>query len=184
MVTAGIDVGSATTKTVLFKPGEGIITSNVISTGAVAKRLRRRWIGIERDDGNAADAEARISSVKPLPKDSLEPLPAKRTEPRVPFGTIVELGIVEPGTRLVDERRRFRAEVRADGTLALAGRDELRGSIHQLGAEVQGKSACNGWTFWHIEAEGKLKPIDDLRRQARQHLGLKSERPVVLVAAE
>ncbi|MGI9422050.1 MAG: site-specific DNA-methyltransferase [Hyphomicrobiaceae bacterium] len=154
------------------------------TTGAVAKRLQRKWIGIERDPGYAADAEARIASVQPLPKDAIEPLPAKRTEPRVPFGTIVELGILEPGTRLVDERRRFRAEVRADGTLTLAGRHELRGSIHRLGAEVQGKSACNGWTFWHVEAEGKLKPIDVFRQQARRHLGLKSDRPVVIVAAE
>ncbi|MAI47776.1 MAG: site-specific DNA-methyltransferase [Hyphomicrobiaceae bacterium TMED74] len=142
------------------------------TTGAVAKRLGRKWIGIERDAGYAKDAEARIKRVQALSPDEIEPLPTKRTEPRVPFGTIIELGILEPGTRLVDERRRYRAEVRADGTLALSGEAGVRGSIHRLGAEVQGKSACNGWTFWHFEAEGKLKPIDVLRGEARRQLGL------------
>ncbi|MCB1512883.1 MAG: site-specific DNA-methyltransferase, partial [Hyphomicrobiaceae bacterium] len=89
--------------------------------------------------------------------------------------------MLEPGVRLVDERRRYRAEVRSDGTLALAGR---QGSIHRIGAEVQGKSACNGWTFWHFEAEGKLRPIDVLRQQARKELGLSRGEPVVLLAAE
>ena len=154
------------------------------TTGAVAKRLGRQWIGVERDEGYAKDAMARIAGVETLAPDVIAPLPAKRSEPRVPFGTIVELGMLEPGTRLVDERRRFRAEVRADGTLALAGQRNVRGSIHRLGAEVQGKSACNGWTFWHFEAEGKLEPIDVLRQQARRRLGLKSMEPVVIMAAE
>jgi len=151
------------------------------TTGAVAKRLGRKWIGIERDTGYALDAQRRIDRVVPLGPDEIAPLPAKRTEPRVPFGTIVELGILEPGTRLVDERRRFRADVRADGTLALSGRNAVRGSIHRLGAEVQGKAACNGWTFWHFEAEGKLKPIDVLRQEARQQLGLVEKRPKVIL---
>ena len=152
------------------------------TTGAVAKRLGRKWIGIERDAGYAKDAEARIKRVQALSPDEIEPLPTKRTEPRVPFGTIIELGILEPGTRLVDERRRYRAEVRADGTLALSGEAGVRGSIHRLGAEVQGKSACNGWTFWHFEAEGKLKPIDVLRGEARRQLGLsKSSEPKVIL---
>ena len=152
------------------------------TTGAVAKRLGRKWIGIERDAGYAKDAETRIKRVQALSPDEIEPLPTKRTEPRVPFGTIIELGILEPGTRLVDERRRYRAEVRADGTLALSGEAGVRGSIHRLGAEVQGKSACNGWTFWHFEAEGKLKPIDVLRGEARRQLGLsKSSAPKVIL---
>ncbi len=155
------------------------------TTGAVAKKLGRKWIGVERDAGYAKDAEARIKRVRQLSPDDIEPLPTKRTEPRVPFGTIIELGILEPGTRLVDERRRYRAEVRADGTLALSGEAGARGSIHRLGAEVQGKSACNGWTFWHFEAEGKLKPIDVLRSEARRQLGLsKPSVPNVILTAK
>ncbi len=150
------------------------------TTGAVAKRLGRDWIGIERDLQYATHAAQRIKKVKPLAEDAVAISRSKRAEPRVPFGTIVELGIVAPGTRLFDEKRRFKAEVRADGSLAFKG---LQGSIHRLGAEVQGKSACNGWTFWHIEAGGKLKSIDLLRQQARRELGL-GEPPRITFAGE
>jgi len=141
------------------------------TTGAVAKRLGRQWIGIERDPDYAAKAELRIEKVKPVAEETLAVTPSKRAEPRVPFGTIVELGLVPAGSRLVDEKRRFSAEVRADGSLAFKNR---QGSIHRLGAELQGKSACNGWTFWHIEKRGKLQSIDDLRIKARRKLRLES----------
>jgi len=150
------------------------------TTGAAARRLGRRWLGIERDPGYAAAAQARIDKVRPLPPSSLEVVRGKRAEPRVPFGIIVELGILEPGRELTDEDGRIRAEVRADGTLAVAGR---QGSIHRLGAELQGKTACNGWTFWHFEAEGRRRPIDALREQAKRQLGLAPTFPA-LVAAE
>jgi modification methylase len=150
------------------------------TTGAAAKRLGRRWLGIEREAAYAAAARARIDKVRPLPPSALETARGKRGEPRVPFGTIVELGILEPGRELTDERGGIRAEVRADGTLAVAGR---QGSIHRLGAELQGKAACNGWTFWHFEVEGQRKPIDALREVAKRQLGL--ARPFgALVAAE
>ncbi len=149
------------------------------TTGAVARRLGRKWIGIERDKDYAAVARARIDKVRPLPPSSLEVAKGKRGEPRVPFGTIIELGILEPGRELTDERRRIRAEVKADGTLAAQGQ---QGSIHRLGAQMQGKAACNGWTYWHYEVEGKLKPIDALREVAKRQLGL--ARPSGIVAAE
>ena len=139
------------------------------TTGAVAKRLGRRWLGIERDASYARLAEdahrQRSSAAAAVARDDA----FETVEPRVPFGTIIELGILEPGVSLFDERRRVRAEVRADGTLAHAGQ---QGSIHRLGAELQGKTACNGWTYWHFEAEGKLKPIDLLRHEAKRQLGL------------
>ncbi|MGI9403989.1 MAG: site-specific DNA-methyltransferase, partial [Hyphomicrobium sp.] len=103
---------------------------------------------------------------------------SKRAEPRVPFGTIVELGILKPGAMLLDARARIRAEVKADGTVTHGGH---QGSIHRLGALVQGKSACNGWTFWHYEAEGTLKPIDSLRDEAKRQLGLVNA-PMVVAA--
>jgi modification methylase len=149
------------------------------TTGAVARRLGRKWIGIERDKDYAAVARARIDKVRPLPPSSLEVAKGKRGEPRVPFGTIIELGILEPGRELTDERGRIRAEVKADGTLAAQGQ---QGSIHRLGAQMQGKAACNGWTYWHYEVEGKLKPIDALREVAKRQLGL--ARPSGIVAAE
>jgi modification methylase len=150
------------------------------TTGAVAKQLGRRWLGIERDQTYAAAAEKRISRVRPHSPSALETAKSKRHEPRVPFGTIIELGILEPGITLTDERGNIRAEVRADGTLAIAGR---QGSIHRLGAEVQGKAACNGWTYWHYEVEGRRKPIDVLREDARLRLGLSGHLPA-LDAAE
>jgi modification methylase len=145
------------------------------TTGAAARRLGRRWLGIERDPVYAEAAAERIANVRPLPVAALETAKSKRAEPRIPFGTIIELRILEPGIVLTDERGRLRAEVKADGTLSLAGR---QGSIHRLGAEVQGKAACNGWTFWHYEAQGVLKPIDVLREQARRRLGLAPPMPL------
>jgi modification methylase len=150
------------------------------TTGAVARRLGRRWLGIELDPNYAAAARARIARVRPYPPSALETARAKRLEPRVAFGTIVELGILEPGVTLTDEQGGRAAEVKADGTLTAAGR---QGSIHRLGAELQGKAACNGWTFWHYEVEGQRKPIDALRAEARRQLGL-SAGPIALVAAE
>jgi modification methylase len=148
------------------------------TTGAVAKRLGRRFIGIERDGDYARAAEERIRAVRPLASSALEAVKSKRGEPRVPFGAIVELGIIKPGAPLYDERRRIRAEVKADGSLAVPG---SQGSIHRLGAIVQGKAACNGWTFWHFEAGGRLQPIDALRDEAKRQLGLAGG-PIVIAA--
>lgn len=118
------------------------------TTGAVAKRLGRHWLGIERDPDYAAAAAERIAKVKTHTPETLDIVRSKRAEPRVPFGTIIELGIISAGSRLYDPSARIEAEVRADGTLAWRG---AQGSIHRLGAQVQGKAACNGWTFWHFE---------------------------------
>ena len=148
------------------------------TTGAVAKRLGRRSIGIERDPDYARAAMERLSAVRPLSASALETQRGRRQEPRVAFGQLVELGLIEPGAALYDERGIVKAEVRADGTLACAG---SQGSIHKMGALAQGRPACNGWTYWHYRAEGgharaptgrKLLPIDVLRIKARQALGL------------
>jgi modification methylase len=137
------------------------------TTGAVARRLGRKFIGIEREEGYAAAANKRIAKVVPLPPDAIEVTKSKRAEPRVPFGAIVERGLIEPGTTLYDPRKRFAALVRADGTLEC--KDEA-GSIHKMGARVQGLEACNGWTFWHINVDGDLRPIDILRQQVRAEM--------------
>jgi modification methylase len=155
------------------------------TTGAVAEKLGRRWIGIERDADYVKAAEERIAKVRKLSTSALETQKSKRAEPRVPFGAIVELGMLVPGSALFDERKRVRAEVKADGTLAVPG---SQGSIHRLGAIVQGKTACNGWTYWHYEKEGKLTPIDSLREKAKVELGLSAplkkpgSRPIIIAA--
>ncbi|HKH80746.1 MAG TPA: site-specific DNA-methyltransferase [Methylovirgula sp.] len=146
------------------------------TTGAVAKRLGRSFIGIERDECYAAAARARIAAVAPLPEAAIAAAPSKRTQPRVAFASVVEAGLVEAGEILVDERKRHRALVRADGTLALAGSTlAIVGSIHKVGALAQGLPACNGWTFWHVERAGKLAPIDALRTTIREALKTAAE---------
>jgi modification methylase len=138
------------------------------TTGAVAKRLGRHFVGIERDEAYAAAARARIAAVTPLDNVAIAAAPHRRAEPRVPFLAVVEAGCVAPGESLTDERRRHLAVVRADGTLALG---PAIGSIHKIGALAQGLPACNGWTFWHAERGGGLVPIDAFRSQLRAALG-------------
>ncbi len=141
------------------------------TTGAVARKLRRRFIGLERDPAYAAIARKRIAEIVPLLIEDVAPKPAKRSEPRIPFGVLIETGLLQPGTMLSDHSGRVRARVHADGTLSAAGaQGEHRGSIHKVGAAVQGAPACNGWTYWHFDGEGGRRPIDDLRRQVRDGL--------------
>jgi modification methylase len=134
------------------------------TTGAVAKRLGRSFIGIEREKGYARAAEKRIAAIAPLPQATLEPLQTAREAPRVPFAALVERGLVAAGQRLVDARRRHAALVRPDGAVALG---DVVGSIHRVGAVAQGLEACNGWTFWHVETRRGLTSIDALRAQFR-----------------
>lgn len=137
------------------------------TTGAVAKRLRRRFIGLERDADYAAVADRRIACITPADDAEMVSTPAKRAQPRIPFGWLIERGILEPGATLTDVNRRFSARVRADGTLITS---DFRGSIHQVGAYVQRAPACNGWQFWCTEVRGRLVPIDVLRQQIRTEM--------------
>ncbi|MFA5970365.1 MAG: site-specific DNA-methyltransferase [Sphingomonas sp.] len=145
------------------KPGDVVLDPffGTGTTGAVAKRLGRHWIGIEREDGYIEAAQERIAAALPLDESSLVTMQSPKAAPRVAFGTIVENGMLVPGTVLTDARRRFSAVVRADGSV-ISG-DHI-GSIHKVGSLVQKAPACNGWTFWHYEAEDGVKPIDALRQ--------------------
>ncbi|WP_159590621.1 site-specific DNA-methyltransferase [Chelativorans xinjiangense] len=151
------------------KPGDVVLDPFFGSgtTGAVAKRLGRRFIGIERDPDYIEAARQRIAAIEPLDDENLTLMTGKRAEPRVAFVSLIETGLVKPGTQLFDHKKRWAANVRADGTLAIG---HEAGSIHRLGARVQGLDACNGWTFWHFEEAGALRPIDELRQVARQSL--------------
>ncbi len=135
------------------------------TTGAVARRLGRHYLGIEREAGYAAVAEARIRAVEPLAAADRAVTADPRAAPRIPFGALVETGMLRPGAMLTDRSRRYSARVRADGSLALEG--GRSGSIHQLGAAVQGVPSCNGWTFWHVEQRGSLVSIDSMREDYR-----------------
>jgi modification methylase len=148
------------------KPGDVVLDPffGTGTTGAVAKKLGRHFIGLEREDHYIRHARARIAAVAPLKAAELQVLTGKRAEPRVAFGSLVETGLIAPGTHLFDARRRHAAIVRADGTLVSGTH---AGSIHRVGAAVQELDACNGWTFWHFDRGGTLAPIDDLRAQVR-----------------
>src|SRR3989441_3869415 len=137
------------------------------TTGAVAKRLGRRFIGVERESAYAKAAQARIARVAPLPAPSLAPFMTAREAPRVPFSALIERGLVFPGTRLVDAKRKVEAMVRADGVIALG---DAVGSIHRIGALAQGLEACNGWAFWHRETSDGLVSIDALRAEIRAQM--------------
>jgi modification methylase len=138
------------------------------TTGAVARRLGRRFIGFEREQEYAKAAEKRIEATEPMPEPALSTFMTAREAPRVPFTALIERGLLAPGIKLVDAKRRHRALVRADGALSLG---EAVGSIHRIGALAQGLEACNGWTFWHVETPKGLTVIDTFRAQVRSEMG-------------
>ncbi len=147
------------------KPGDVVLDPffGTGTTGAVAKRLGRRWIGIEREPGYCAAAIERIEAALPLDESAIATMQSPRQQPKVAFGVLVENDYLSPGAILVDAKRRYHVTVRADGSLV--SDCGAIGSIHKLGATLQGAPACNGWTFWHYEAEGgALTAIDALRQ--------------------
>ena len=134
------------------------------TTGAAAKRLGRKFIGIEREDEYVKVATERLAAIRPAADESLAVTRSKRAEPRIPFGNLVERGLIKPGDTLYCPKQKRTARVRADGSI-IAGRVE--GSIHKVGAEIQNAPSCNGWTFWHVRKKGGYLPIDTLRAEIR-----------------
>ncbi|SDI64423.1 site-specific DNA-methyltransferase [Aliiruegeria lutimaris] len=154
-------IGSSNPGDVVLDPFFGTGT-----TGAVAKMLGRDFIGIEREAAYRKVAEARIANVRRLDSDALKVTTSKRAEPRVPFGQLVERGMLRPGEMLTSPNGKA-AKVRADGTLISK---DTKGSIHQVGAALEGAPSCNGWTYWHFKRDGKPVPIDVLRQQIRAEM--------------
>jgi len=155
-------VGSTNPGDVVLDPFFGTGT-----TGAVAKKLGRNFIGIEREADYRKVAQKRIDNARKYDSTSLEVSTSKRAEPRVPFGQVVERGMLNPGEMLQSLNGRHTAKVRADGTLIAR---DTRGSIHQVGAALEGAPSCNGWTFWGFKRDGKMIPIDLLRQQIRAEM--------------
>jgi modification methylase len=151
------------------KPGDLVLDPffGVGTTGAAAKRLGRRFIGIEREEVYLDLARERIAKVIPATAADLDTMGSKRAEPRVPFGQIVEAGLLRVGDKLFCPKGELSARVRADGSLAIG---DLSGSIHKLGALVQSAPACNGWTYWHFKTDRGLAPIDVLRAKVRAEM--------------
>jgi len=155
-------VGSTNPGDVVLDPFFGTGT-----TGAVAKKLGRDFIGIEREAAYRKVAQRRIDAARKFDRSSLEVSTSKRAEPRVPFGQLVERGMLNPGEILQSLNGRHSAKVRADGTLIA---HDAKGSIHQVGAALEGAPSCNGWTFWGFKRDGKTIPIDLLRQQIRSEM--------------
>jgi modification methylase len=132
------------------------------TTGAVARRLGRQWIGIEREKRYVRVARERIASTLPLDESAMKTISERRAQPKVPFGVLVETRLIEPGTVLTDSKRRWQARVLADGSIELGAE---QGSIHRVGATAQGAPSCNGWTFWHFDQAGVLVALDALRQR-------------------
>ncbi|MCK5284367.1 MAG: site-specific DNA-methyltransferase [Alphaproteobacteria bacterium] len=141
------------------------------TTGACAKRLGRHYIGIEQDRKYAAFAKQRIKDIEPLKDDLIEVQP-KREKKRIPFGSLIEQGYLKPGAILTDLKKRHSVKVHVDGSVIAQNKiEDIRGSIHKVGAVLQDIPSCNGWTFWHYMDKGKNLPIDNLREQLRTEIG-------------
>ena len=138
------------------------------STGAVAKKLKRNFIGIERDSNYMKFAKQRIKNVTSFSTDELQTVKNNKNNIKIPFCTLIDNGLLKIGTKLHDINKKYNAIVRADGSIKT--NNSLEGSIHKVGAQIQGNSGCNGWQFWHYEKEGKLISIDALRKKIRDQL--------------
>ena len=134
------------------------------TSGAVAKKLGRHYVGIEKEKRYIDVARKRIELIRPIKEQYLKTIEKKRNEKRIPFGMLVESGIIEPGITLYDNKKKYAAKVMADGSI---GYKNITGSIHKVGAQLEGAPSCNGWSYWHFNIEGKMMPIDYLRQKIR-----------------
>jgi site-specific DNA-methyltransferase (adenine-specific) len=138
------------------------------TTGAVAKRLRRRWIGIERQAGYVDLARRRIEDIEPEADERLvsHPRDRRRRAARIPFTKLLEHEYLKPGQTLFFRGKRdLPARIGRDGKLRIG---DFEGSIHQAGRHLMNGSPCNGWKHWYYQAEdGELAPIDVLRQRLR-----------------
>ena len=132
------------------------------TTAAVAKKLGRSYYGIEKEKNYFKAAEQRLNKAKPIEDDYLDTLQNGRSKPRIPFGSLVELGIIKPGTTIFDNKKKISAKIMADGSIK---HDRTEGSIHKVAATILGAESCNGWTFWHCKIGSNIVPIDNLRQK-------------------
>ena len=132
------------------------------TTAAVAKKLGRIYYGIEKEKNYFKAAEERIKKTKPIENSLLDTIKNNRSKPRIPFGSLVELGIIKPGTNIFDHKKKIVAKIMIDGSIK---HNQAEGSIHKVAARILGAESCNGWTFWHYDLNGKIVPIDSLRQR-------------------
>ena len=132
------------------------------TTAAVAKKLGRKYYGIEKDKKYYSAAKKRIEETKPFKDEYLDTIQNSKSKPRIPFGSLIEMGILEPGMTIFDPKKKYNARIMADGSIKCK---ENEGSIHKVAAKILGAESCNGWTYWHYNLEGSMRPIDELRQK-------------------
>ena len=132
------------------------------TTATVAKKLGRNYCGIEKETKYFKAAEERLKKTKPIEDNFLDTLKNNRSKPRIPFGSLVELGIIKPGTNIFDQKKKVNAKIMADGSIK---HSKVEGSIHKVAATILGAESCNGWTYWHYNMNGSMVPIDNLRQR-------------------
>ena len=132
------------------------------TTATVSKKLGRNYYGIEKEKNYFRAAEERLKNTKPIEDDFLDTLKNNRSKPRIPFGSLVELGIIKPGTNIFDQKKKVNAKIMADGSIK---HSKVEGSIHKVAATILGAESCNGWTYWHYNMNGSMVPIDNLRQR-------------------
>ena len=141
------------------------------TTGAVAKKLGRDFIGFEMEEDYIVHAQRRIDKIDTATPEDYAVTQSKRQAVRVPFGSLLERGLVNVGTVLYSPKGDIKALVRADGSLSTTDAvGDKTGSIHQVGAHVQNAESCNGWTYWHFKTPQGLTQIDALRNIIRTEL--------------
>ena len=134
------------------------------TTAVVAKKLGRIFCGIEKDKKYFKVANKRIKNTKPIEDGYLDAVQNNRSKPRIPFGSLVEIGAIKPGTEIYDQKKKINAKIMVDGSIKY---QKSEGSIHKIAAKILGAESCNGWTFWHYQSGNTLKPIDELRQRLR-----------------
>ena len=134
------------------------------TTAVVAKKLGRIYYGIEKDKKYFEAANKRIKYTKPIEDNYLDALKNNRSKPRIPFGSLVEMGVIKPGTEIYDQKKKINAKIMVDGSIKY---QKSEGSIHKVAAKILGAESCNGWTYWHYQSGNTLKPIDELRQRLR-----------------
>ena len=134
------------------------------TTAVVSKKLGRNFFGIEKEKNYYDAAFKRIKDTKVIQDEYLDALKNNRSKPRVPFGSLVELGIIKPGTEIYDQKKEINAKIMIDGSIKFR---KSEGSIHKVAAKILGAESCNGWTFWYYKSGNSFKSIDELRQKLR-----------------
>jgi len=128
----------------------------------VAKKLGRKYYGIEKDENYFLEAKKRICKTKKINDENLDIIENHKSKPRIPFGSLVELGILKPGSMLFDSKKKINARIMIDGSIK---HKHTEGSIHKVAAQIMGTESYNGWTYWHYQEGKQTVLIDNLRQR-------------------